>query len=68
MEKEENAGHQGLYSPTILKNVLSLVLQIFQYLEAFECNTTSDWLRFSQSEVVLISNLQISERKTKECY
>ena len=31
---------QGLYSPTILKNVLSLVLQIFLYLDAFECSTT----------------------------
>ena len=35
---------QGLYSPTILKNVLCLVLQIFRYLAAFECNRTSDWL------------------------
>ena len=26
------------------KNIRSLVLQIFLYLEAFECNTTSDWL------------------------
>ena len=31
------------YSPTILENVLSLVLQILLYLEAFECNTTSEW-------------------------
>ena len=29
------------YSSTILKNILSLVLQI---LTAFECNKTSDWL------------------------
>ena len=35
---------QGPYSPTILQNILSLVLKIFLYLEAFECNTTSDWL------------------------
>ena len=34
----------GSYSPTILKNVLSLVQQIFLSLAAFECNTTSDWL------------------------
>ena len=35
----------GQYSPTIFKNVLSLVLQIISsYLEAFECNKTSDWL------------------------
>ena len=32
------------YSPTIFKNVLSLILQTFLYLDAFECNTTSDWL------------------------
>ena len=30
--------NQGLYSPTILNNVLSLVLQFFLYLEASECN------------------------------
>ena len=36
--------HPGPYSPTILKNVFSLVLQIFLYLETFECNRTSDWL------------------------
>ena len=34
----------GQYSSTILKNVLSLVLQIFLYLVAFECNTTLDGL------------------------
>ena len=32
------------YSPTILKNVLCLVLQVCLYLAALECNTTSDWL------------------------
>ena len=37
----------GPYSPTILENILGLVLQIFLYLEAFECNTTSDWLNRS---------------------
>ena len=42
----------------ILKNDLSLVLQIFVYLEGFECNTTSDWLNHS--------NLQIW-RENKEC-
>ena len=36
--------HPGLYSPTILKNVRGLFLQICLYLAAFECNTTSDWL------------------------
>ena len=36
--------YQRPYSPTILMNVLCLILQIYLYLEAFECNTTSDWL------------------------
>ena len=35
---------QDPFSPIILQNVLSLVLHIFLYLEAFEYNTTSDWL------------------------
>ena len=57
-----NGQHQGPYLLTILKNILCLVLQIFLCLEAFECNTTSDWLnrRFSQSEVVLHSDSQKS--------
>ena len=41
---------QGPYSPTILKNVLSPVPQIFRYLETFECNTTSDWLNQEDKE------------------
>ena len=35
---------QGPYSPSILENVLCLILQSFQYLATSECNTTSDWL------------------------
>ena len=35
---------QGPHSLTILENILGLVLQIFLYLEAFECSKTSDWL------------------------
>ena len=35
---------QGPYSPTILENILCLILPILLYLEAFERNTTSDWL------------------------
>ena len=31
------------YSPTTFKNILCLVLQIFLYSEACECNTISDW-------------------------
>ena len=41
-------GEYGLwssYSPTvILEDVLGLFLQMFLYLEAFESNTSSDWL------------------------
>ena len=49
----------GPYLPTILQNILSLVL----HLAAFEFNTISDWLKpfsiwFNQSEVLLHSNLQ----------
>ena len=59
---------QGPYSPTIFKNVLCLVLQIFLYLAVFECNTTSDWLNhmFSQSEGVLHSNLQNLGKKKRQ--
>ena len=52
----------GTYSSAIPKNVLSLYLQIFLYLDTFECNTTV-W--FSQSEAVLHSNLQILMKKSK---
>ena len=39
------AENMGLYSPTILEKILSFVPQIFVYLEAFECNTASGWLK-----------------------
>ena len=42
---------QSPYPPNILKYSLSLVLQIFLYLEAFECNTTSDWLNHTIKRV-----------------
>ena len=42
-QREMNKTSLGPYSPTILKNILCLVLQMFLYLAAFECNTTSDW-------------------------
>ena len=51
----------GLYSPTILRNAFCFVLQIFLYLAAFECNTTSNWL--NHLEVVLHSNLQNLDEK-----
>ena len=58
-----------LYSPSVLQNVLSFVLQIFPYLAAFECNATSDWLSipFNQSDVVFHSNLLNHGEKNKEC-
>ena len=34
----------GLYSPTVVENVLSICLRVFLYLEDFKSNTTSDWL------------------------
>ena len=43
-EKADTAGNQGMYSPTILKNILSLVLHNFLYFAASECNTASKWL------------------------
>ena len=42
--KGKNAGYKGPSSPTILKKVLCLVLQIFLYLISFECKKSSDWL------------------------
>ena len=48
---------QGPYSPTILKEVFSLVQQIFQHLAAFECNT----------DVMLHSNLLTPVEIDKEC-
>ena len=60
----------GLYSPTVLKNVLSFVLQICLYLAALILNVTqlliglTIW--FTQSEVVLYSNLQNLGDKDKE--
>ena len=42
MQKLEIA--QDPYSTIILENILSLVLQILLYLEAFQCYTISEWL------------------------
>ena len=50
--------YQSLYSLTNFKNVPSLFLLLFLNLEILESNIISDWLQFSQSEVVLLSNLQ----------
>ena len=55
-----NPRPRGPYSPTILKNLLCLVLQICQYLAAFECKTTS--------EVVLYSNLHNLGEKDKRMF
>ena len=32
------------YLPTVSKNFLCLILQMFLYLETFKCNTTFDWI------------------------
>ena len=45
----------GPYSPTILTNFHSLVLQIFLHLETYECSTTSDYFQI----------YKILEKKTK---
>ena len=47
----------------VIENGWGLQTQIFLYLEAFECNTTSDWLNHSQSEVVLHSYSNLVEKK-----
>ena len=64
-------GLPGLHSPTILKNILSHVLKIFlkKKIEAFECNTTSDWLNhmvkpFKSCVIFKFTNLG---EKDKEC-
>ena len=46
------------YSPTILKNVLCLVVQIFLYLATFEWKTISDWLHrlFEMDDSKLLSS------------
>ena len=46
-----------------LRTFFSLVLQIFLYLETFECNTTSDWLNHS-CVTIKFTNL---DEKGKEC-
>ena len=46
--------NQGQYSPTILENIIFLVLQIFLYLAGFECNTTSDWLNHTNQKLCYI--------------
>ena len=51
----------GQYSPTILKCILSLVPQIFPYLEAFLSDTTFEWLNHR------VSNLHGLGEKDKEC-
>ena len=58
----------GPYSPTILKHVLSLGLQTFLYLAAFECNTTSDCLNrigAANQKSCYIQIYKISEKGAK---
>ena len=60
---------QGMYSDTNHRNILSLVLQIALFSEPFEC-TTNFWFskpyRFSQSDLLLLSNYKYGENE-KEC-
>ena len=57
---------QGLYSPTMCKHVLFLVLQILLYLAPFECNTSSDWLYgLANQKLCYIQIYEILEKKTK---
>ena len=57
-------------SDQAFKNVISLVLQIFLCLEALNVTQLliGCTIRFSQSEVVLHSNLQNIDEKDKECF
>ena len=62
--------HQGQYSPTILENVLCLIIQIFLYLATFECNTTFGWLNHTvygsaNQQFCYIQFHKILEKKTK---
>ena len=57
---------QRSYSPTILKNVISVVLQILLYSAAFKCNTSSDWLNsLANQKVCSIHISEILETRTK---
>ena len=58
---------QGPISSTMLQKVLSLVPQIFLFLAAFECNTTSDWLKHTVKPIRsrYIQTFKILEKKTK---
>ena len=65
--KEYFTSHLGPYSPTIL--IVCLVLQIYLYLAAFECNTTSDWLNPTVQPIrrcVTFKLINLGE-KDKEC-
>ena len=64
----------NMFCATVLLNVLCLTLHIFLYLEAFECNTISDWLNhmakpygLANQKCVLHSNLLNLGEKDKEC-
>ena len=57
---------QQLNQPTILQNVLSLVLQIFLNLEAFECNTTSDWLNHTVYPIKSYVTFKFTKSKGKK--
>ena len=55
-------------SPTILENVICLILQPFLYLSTFECNTTSDWLKYTvlaNQKFCYIQSYKFLEKNTK---
>ena len=50
-------------------SVLYLIIQIFLYLEAFECNTTSDWLNQMVQPIRSCVTFHLANivEKDKEC-
>ena len=57
---------QGPYSLTILWKVLCLILQIFLSSEAFECNTTSDWLNRTLCYIQICISFRKKQRMAGE--
>ena len=58
------------YCVVMGKNVLCLILQIFLYLEVFECNTTSEWLNRMVKPTRSYFTFQFGNlgEKDKECF
>ena len=56
----------GAYSPTILKNIRFLVLQICLYVEAFESNTTYDWLNRLDQQIISCVIFSLKNHEDKD--